>query len=331
MLKSFRLPKKKQSKSSFDTEGPIVLSHGSSSKCGTKHDNEDRSVRITAAEALGDEVQPLVSFSDMLLFEPTFVDLEDLTIVGIFDGHGGSKTADFLSKNLHRHISQMISTESRKFEDLSAPVIDGFKACEDALNEKLPKENSGSCVAMTVIHRNKVLVAHSGDCRAVLYVAGEIKQLTTDHRPSDPNEFKRIMENGGRIENGRLYGVLAPSRCFGDNDVRSRIPEGVLISEPSVSSCEVDEQKIRTKTCFMIVATDGVWDAMNNEAACEIVAKALIKNGNNPEVAAAKLVEEASKKTADDVTVSIVLWGTSTWESYSGIGRDSSGVEPEKM
>jgi serine/threonine protein phosphatase PrpC len=312
------------------------------SQCGRKHVlNEDRVINTTLAEALGSEgQQAMMSFADMLSMQPEDLDLQEIQFVGVFDGHGGAGCVDFISTNIAHRIAQSIAVGKKKFAHLESAVIDGFKSCEDdfaiqaASQETL--DNSGCCALIALLHQNQVLISWVGDCRAILYNGTNAEQLTFDHRPCNAGELKRILDNGGSISNNRVQGVLAPSRCFGDLDIRACTPSGVLIAEPSVIIRDgIDEQAIRKNTAFIIMATDGVWDVFSNEQACDIVAKALKSNGHNAEAAATRLVEEASKWSSDDLTATVCTWNHMPWEKYSGIAVretwESSDEEREKQ
>jgi len=74
-------------------------------------------------------------------------------------------------------------------------------------------------------------------------------ELTTPHRASDPSEISRILACGGTVINGRVMGVLEPSRAIGDLDLKriARAKHAVSIV-PSVSSITlfqhtIDQQK----------------------------------------------------------------------------------------
>jgi serine/threonine protein phosphatase PrpC len=316
------------------TPGLLMPATGFFSKCGRKHLlNEDRFMSMTIAEALGSDANRMVTFADMLSIQPEEIAVEEIRMIGVFDGHGGSGCVDFISKNIANRIAKAITTGEKDFAHMESALIDGFKSCEDefvhvAAGETL--DNSGCCALVALLYQNQVLVSWTGDCRAVLFDGKRAEQLSVDHRPSDADELKRIRDNGGIVFNNRLHGVLSPSRCFGDLDIRASTPNGVLIAEPSVTvRNNIDEQAIRNQTAFLILATDGVWDVCSNESACDIVAKALKSNGNNAEAAAKKLVEEAARFSLDDLTVAVCLWHVVPWDEYYGV-RDTSSSSDEE-
>ncbi|CAK4072042.1 unnamed protein product [Aphanomyces euteiches] len=59
-------------------------------------------------------------------------------------------------------------------------------------------------------------IANAGDCRGVLCRAGAAIDLTVDHKANNPAEKDRIEAAGGFVHNGRLDGILAISRAFGN-------------------------------------------------------------------------------------------------------------------
>ena len=54
--------------------------------------------------------------------------------------------------------------------------------------------------------------------------------LTFKHKPSNPEERKRIEALGGTIVFGRLFGDLAVSRAFGDRDYKKPVWEVDYVS-----------------------------------------------------------------------------------------------------
>ena len=62
-------------------------------------------------------------------------------------------------------------------------------------------EESGSCALVCLILNETAYIANVGDSRAVLSMnkGKEIIQITTDHKPNNPIEQRRILANGGKI------------------------------------------------------------------------------------------------------------------------------------
>lgn len=63
---------------------------------------------------------------------------------------------------------------------------------------------------------NTIYVANAGDSRSALSRNGKIVELSRDHKPEDPEEERRIVAAGAKVEKGRINGHLNLSRCLGD-------------------------------------------------------------------------------------------------------------------
>jgi len=197
-----------------------------------------------------------------------------------------------------------------------------------------PNSLSGACGVVALLFGSEIIVAHVGDCRAILQCGAMTLQLTKDHRGDDPEEFKRISAAGGRMWNGRVGGVLIPSRSFGDMDVRLKCGEGVIVSEPDLMSISVDRYSAphspapatnepSKQFTYLLLASDGVFDALRNEEAFDMIENALQRSRGNAEHALNKLLQHASKITSDDVSAGIVVWCDRSADSYSTRAADS--------
>ncbi|CAH2038666.1 unnamed protein product [Thlaspi arvense] len=130
----------------------------------------------------------------------------------------------------------------------------------------------GSTAVVSVITPEKIIVANCGDSRAVLFRNGKAVPLSTDHKPDRPDELDRIQEAGGRViywDGPRVLGVLAMSRAIGDNYLKPYVS-----SEPEVTVTDRTEEDE-----FLILASDGLWDVVTNEAACAMVHMYLNRKG----------------------------------------------------
>jgi protein phosphatase 2C family protein 2/3 len=229
------------------------------------------------------------------------------------------------------HTKCIMNPRFSNFQDASSVLVEAFRACEEEWNVVATEEEeySGSCAIACLVRGNQIVLAHAGDCRAVARLGKRTVQLTKDHRPSDPAEKARIYAAGGIIKGGRVMGVLAPSRGFGDLDVKRKAPspvrslahphraspppeltlvlaQDVIISVPDVTSFTMDEF-VKGLPSFVILATDGIWDAMSGEKACDIVSKSLAKH-NDEEAAARKLCQVAAELNSDDCSAVVVLF-----------------------
>ncbi|XP_020085336.1 probable protein phosphatase 2C 30 [Ananas comosus] len=121
----------------------------------------------------------------------------------------------------------------------------------------------GSTAVVALVSRSRLLVANCGDSRAVLSRRGRAIPLSVDHKPDRPDELARIEAAGGRViyvNGARVHGILAMSRALGDKYLK---PE--VISDPEI---KVVERTAEDE--FIILASDGLWDVLSNELACDV-------------------------------------------------------------
>lgn len=184
---------------------------------------------------------------------------------GLYDGHGGRATVDFVVKVLHMNLAQQLKIHPDK------PFSDLYTTSYLATDGQLRRQNilrSGStsvtCVVKLVGGRRKLYTANVGDSRAILVRGGRAVRLTIDHKASLPEEAKRITDAGGFIgRNKRVNGVLAISRALGDhmlkeNDVVSAVPF-------------TSETFLNDDDSHLILACDGVWDVLSDQEAVDLV------------------------------------------------------------
>lgn len=107
---------------------------------------------------------------------------------GVFDGHGGSKAAQFAADNLERNILDQVVR--RADDDIKEAVKHGYLNTDsDFLKEDF---RGGSCCLTALIRNGNLVVSNAGDCRAVMSRGGAAEALTSDHRPSREDEKDRI-------------------------------------------------------------------------------------------------------------------------------------------
>ena len=177
----------------------------------------------------------------------------------LFDGHGGGEVSKFLQENFPTYMKEFLPI-TKENADVK------FKNLFLKLDNKI-KENSffqvGSTACIVYITREAngkriLYCANIGDTRCTLIKEFGFKRLSYDDRASDENEYNRIVKQGGVVFGGRVYGQLMLSRAFGDWELKTY---GV-ISEPHVVKMNIEDDDK-----FIVIASDGVWDVLEDEDA----------------------------------------------------------------
>ncbi|XP_028806758.1 protein phosphatase 2C 51 [Neltuma alba] len=287
VLDDFRVEKYKE-----ERYGVEDLSYGSVSLIGNRKEMED---------AVSIEVGFVVKESTKCDF------------FAVYDGHGGAQVAKACRARLYQLVAEELERQGRNGGkvDWEGMMAGCFSKMDSELADNAAARTVGSTAVLAVVAKDEVVVANCGDCRAVMGRAGEAFALSDDHKPDRPDELMRIEAAGGRVINWngqRVLGVLATSRSIGDQYLRPYV-----ISKP-----EVTVTKRTNKDEFLILASDGLWDVISGEAACEVVRKCLSGQArrNSPELenhqslaseAAALLAELAMAKGSRDNTSVIVV------------------------
>ncbi|KAH9847145.1 protein serine/threonine phosphatase 2C [Lenzites betulinus] len=140
--------------------------------------------------------------------------------------------------------------------------------------------------------RRVLYCANVGDARAVLCRDGKATRITYDHKASDRKEARRIEKAGGEITDGRVDGVLIPTRALGDPEMKHYVT-----SVPHTAEIELREMDE-----VLIIACDGLWDVLEDQEAVD-----LVRHTQDAMEAAQRLLDEATRrKTSDNVTVLVV-------------------------
>ncbi|GLJ08234.1 hypothetical protein SUGI_0084590 [Cryptomeria japonica] len=177
---------------------------------------------------------------------------------GVYDGHGGRKAAEFVAEKLGQNIEDLMV----KSGDLEKAMKAGYLATDKQFLEQ--GVSSGACCVTASIKDGCLVVGNVGDCRAVLSRNGNAEALTWDHKPGTEKEKKRIENLGGYVDihhgTWRVQGTLAVSRSIGDLPLKQWVS-----SEPDTRKLPI------TSDCeFMILASDGLWEKVNNQEAVDI-------------------------------------------------------------
>ncbi|KAF8775340.1 hypothetical protein HU200_004751 [Digitaria exilis] len=269
---------------------------------------------------------------------------------GVFDGHGCSHVATMCQDRMHEVVADEHSNAAscqetawkgvmeRSFARLDEQAL-GWATSRSAdepacrCEQQMPSrcDHVGSTAVVAVVNPTHVVVANAGDSRAVLSRGGVPVPLSVDHKvPAgfsrsimarcassllrasihelDVLDFMlaRIEAAGGRViywDGARVLGVLAMSRAIGDGYLKPFVS-----SEPEVTVTErTDDDEC------LILASDGLWDVVTNEMACDVVRACFRSNG--PPGPAARTNGVAPAADADAEDGSAVVKGVSKADS----------------
>jgi protein phosphatase 1L len=214
-------------------------------------------------------------------------------LFGVFDGHGGSRAAEYVKK----HLFDNLLKHPKFIDDTKLAIAEAYKQTDqDYLRaENGNQRDAGSTASTAVLVGERLLVANVGDSRAVICRDGTAVPLSSDHKPNRTDERQRIEDAGGVVMwvgTWRVGGVLAVSRAFGD-----RLLKRYVVAEP-----EIQEDTIKEGVDFLVLASDGLWDVVTNDEAVSMVGPV-----PDPEDAAKMLTDEAYRRgSADNITCVIV-------------------------
>ncbi|XWS26387.1 hypothetical protein CRYUN_Cryun26dG0027900 [Craigia yunnanensis] len=225
--------------------------------------------------------------------------MEGGAFCGVFDGHG--KNGHLVSNIVRNRLPSLLLSHKNALAKLKTTADDNnfqdqVMDKEIKLQENLDCSTSGTTAVIVVRQGEDLVIANLGDSRAVLGTTTEngIKavQLTTDLKPGLPSEAERIRNCNGRVlalkKEPQIQRVwlphedspgLAMSRAFGDF---------LLKNHGIIAIPDIFYHHVTPNDQFIVLATDGVWDVLNNNQVASIVMEA------ESEQTAARAVVEAA-------------------------------------
>ena len=278
-----------------------------------------------------DGEEPKENNQDNYFIFKNFAEHKDYIYMSVCDGHGveGHFVSEFIKEVLPYYMSENLKERNilKETELVHKIITETFLIVNNMLvdNENINSLFSGSTCVSVIFTPERLIVPNIGDSRAVLgrfdKATGKYKaiELSRDHKPTEKDEAKRILENDGRIqpfiEDGEFVGPqrvwikdeevpgLAMTRSFGD---RVAATVGV-ISEPEIKEFFFDENDK-----FMIIASDGIWEFISSQECIEMIQNYYVNN--DLKGCCEYLYQESSKRwlkeeeVIDDTTLILVFF-----------------------
>ncbi|KAK0574826.1 hypothetical protein LWI29_029720 [Acer saccharum] len=229
------------------------------------------------------------------------------SVFAIFDGHNGNAAAVYTREHLLSHVLGAIPRGLGRDEWLQAlprALVAGFVKTDKEFQSR--GETSGTTATFVIVDRWTVTVASVGDSRCILDAqGGAVSTLTVDHRlEENVEERERVAASGGEV--GRLSIVggaeIGPLRCWPGGLCLSRSIGDMDVGEFIVPIPYVKQVKLSSAGGRLIIASDGIWDALSSETAAQSC------RGLPAELAARQVVKEAlrTRGLKDDTTCIVV-------------------------
>jgi len=217
---------------------------------------------------------------------------------GVFDGFSGRDCAQDATEAVPKALADNI-TASGLSADLTAIWPKVFADADEALR----KHEYVGCTCTSVFiwefeGERYVQCANCGDSNAYLFRGDKAIMLNTEHKVTSAEERQRIQAMGIEMTPGqtRVNGV-AVARALGVHFIKDE--KLGIVSTPSISSV----LKLQPDDHFIVIASDGLWDIVRGQEACEMV-----RDLPNASDMATTLLKHAVKSTkcVDNVTVVVI-------------------------
>jgi len=268
------------------------------------------------------------TMEDVHRIVPSLPGAPEYSYFGVYDGHGGRQIVDYLEESLEANVSN----ELQQLDE--APIKERLTRAfliTDMHSRRLNITTSGATAVVAllrtcfadasfsalegepkVVASKMLYVANVGDSRAVLAASDPSSssgyralRLSYDHRAEDEGEQKRIKDAGGFITRGRVLGILAVSRSFGDHGMKDFVTADPYVTETNVLTCAPDG----SNDCpLLILACDGVWDVLTDQEATDLLLHQWLEKGGPFSGAAKLLVDTAIERGSADNVSAIVCW-----------------------
>ena len=155
-------------------------------------------------------------------------------------------------------------------------------------NDILMNKGCTACVMIIDETNKKLYFANAGDSRVVICCKENAEAMSEEHKPELDSEKTRIYKADGWIMNGRVKGNLNLSRGFGDLEYKQNknlTPEEQMVTaNPDIKSIDYKDD-----IDFVIIGSNGIWECLTNQEACDFVRKRL---KDNHDIQISKKIEE---------------------------------------
>lgn len=190
---------------------------------------------------------------------------ENMTLFGIFDGHGGKRVASTCASGFLEYLATYLNIRgisSSRIKEAFVEFDKTFRECfmvgstagmSYQFNQPFP--------VVLVVCLDCIYTCNIGDSEALSICedGSNYEVLTVRHDPLCTDEKQRITQVGGSIRENRVDGVINVTRAFGDYAYSSNMGNKLLIPQPSIKLFKRERKTI-------ILGSDGLWGYVSYDA-----------------------------------------------------------------
>lgn len=257
----------------------------------------------------------------------------------VFDGHG--EHGHLVSRRCRELLPVILQNTNYDLMKSFSMIQNDLTSCE------IDTRCSGAtCNMVLQVHSlngngyGKLIIANCGDSRCVLgkkLSNGNYApvQLSNDHKPDNPDERKRVIAAGGHLgcrqalvnqgSRGMVSVPVGPTRVWyqykGDTlglAMSRSLGDSVVHRFGVTAEPEITEYQLNECDEFVILASDGIWDVVDNNQAVQVIQNFISKGSQwDPHEAAVWLSKfararwEKMSAMIDDITCIVVKLKTS--------------------
>lgn len=232
------------------------------------------STPLKLTHTFADDIGPRPTMEDAHFFQ----EIEQGTIVGVFDGHGGKEVSKYASEQFRARFAEVLKAHKGN-------AYQAFHTLIDKIHKEVARKSQwnhmGSTAVISFIDKetHQIITATLGDSEANIYRSGESiplsavrdwtskkdkQRLINAHGKHAENWFKRYGDNPKHIRSHLQYGVNV-SRAIGDVDETGTWANPLVIHKPKITVNKLQKGDI------VVLACDGLKDYVPEQEIADIV------------------------------------------------------------
>ena len=232
---------------------------------------------------------------DTTLIKLNIGGIPGFNLFGVLDGHGqyGHFVAqfcrDYFIKKMEEYayfckMKNLFTPEQIYYSlknNVFIYIVDIFKFADIEMTQQSTFDyySSGTTCNLVIQLNKNLICANVGNSRAILIYEKNsngntgICPISRDHTPEIPQEYQRIINNGGTVDqyidkNGKKLGH---NRIYKKGQKTPGIRISRALGDLNAKSCgvinipEITEYYLNNNSKYMVICSDGIWEIMSNE------------------------------------------------------------------